>query len=118
MQVAVNASDLDRAEKFYRDILELEFVARFEPPGLLFFRAGSTRILLETGAPASTLYYEVADLRVQCEALEQKGIVLTSEPHKIHTDASGLFGAPGVEEWMAFCNDSEGNVIGFVERRG
>ena len=117
MQVAVRATDLDRAESFYRDILELEYVARFDPPGLLFFRVGSTRVLLESGAPPATLYYQVPDLNAHCEALRRKGVKLTSPPHKIFSDESGQFGDKGVEEWMAFCTDPEGNSVGFVERR-
>ncbi len=36
-QVAQRAEDLDRAVGFYRDTLELPFIARFDPPGLAFF---------------------------------------------------------------------------------
>ena len=44
-------------------------------------------------------------------------MTLTSEPHMIFRDDAGQFGDAGVEEWMAFCQDTEGNTVGFVERR-
>jgi methylmalonyl-CoA/ethylmalonyl-CoA epimerase len=35
----------------------------------------------------------------------------------IFRDDDGTFGDPGIEEWMAFFRDSEGNLVGLVERR-
>ena len=32
-------------------------------------------------------------------------------------DDEGTFGPRGTEEWMAFFRDSEGNLLGLVERR-
>ena len=49
-QVAVHSSDLDRSIAFYRDRLGAELIAKFEPPGLAFFRFGTTRLLLERNA--------------------------------------------------------------------
>ena len=39
-QIAQNAKDLDRAVAFYRDVLALPFLGRFDPPGLAFFDLG------------------------------------------------------------------------------
>lgn len=50
-QIAQHADDLDRAERFYTDLLGTGPTGRFDPPGLLFFSLGSTRLLLERGAP-------------------------------------------------------------------
>ena len=47
---------MDRAEAFYRDVFGLRWIARFDPPGLLFFDLGNVRLLLEDGAPPSLLY--------------------------------------------------------------
>ena len=46
-QVALPSGDLSRSVQFYRDQLGLELIAQFDPPGLVFFRLGSTRLLLE-----------------------------------------------------------------------
>ena len=116
-QVAQRVQDLDRAVEFYEDLLGLRKIARFEPPGLAFFDLGSSRLLLEAGAPASLIYLMVDGLESTIESLGSKGVPIVGPPHRIFIDEDGLFGEPGVEEWMAFITDSEGNTIGLVERR-
>ena len=49
-QVAQRAVDLDRAREFYSWLLEAEPTGHFDPPGLLFFQVGSTRLLLDRAA--------------------------------------------------------------------
>jgi methylmalonyl-CoA/ethylmalonyl-CoA epimerase len=116
-QVALHADDLDRAEAFYRDVVGLRLVARFDPPGLVFFDLGGTRLLLEAGAPASLLYLRVADIDAAWTDLTDHGVEQVSGPHPIHRDEDGQFGPAGNEEWMAFFRDSEGNLVGLVEQR-
>jgi methylmalonyl-CoA/ethylmalonyl-CoA epimerase len=41
-------------------------------------------------------------------------VTIESEPHAIFKDEEGVFGPAGVEEWMAFFRDSEGNLLAFV----
>jgi methylmalonyl-CoA/ethylmalonyl-CoA epimerase len=116
-QVALHASDLDRAEAFYRDVLGATPIARFDPPGLVFFDLGGVRLLLEQGAPSSLLYLRVADIDAAWADLMAAGVEGGGEPHVIHRDDAGQFGPAGTEEWMAFFNDSEGNLVGLVEAR-
>jgi methylmalonyl-CoA/ethylmalonyl-CoA epimerase len=116
-QVALRAEDLARAEAFYRDVLGARFVARYDPPGLVFFDLGGVRLLLEHGAPTSLLYLRVGDIDATWAGLIQAGVTTESEPHVIHKDEVGEFGPPGNEEWMAFFRDSEGNLVGLVEQR-
>jgi methylmalonyl-CoA/ethylmalonyl-CoA epimerase len=116
-QVAQHAGDLDRAVAFYRDVLGLPFVARFDPPGLAFFDLGATRLLLEEGAPPALLYLGVDDIDARVDALRAAGVDVVDAPHLIHRDDDGTFGPRGTEEWMAFFRDSEGNLVGLVERR-
>jgi methylmalonyl-CoA/ethylmalonyl-CoA epimerase len=54
--------------------------------------------------------------RGMTEKLRAGGVAIDTEPHLIHTDADGLFGEPGWEEWMAFLRDSEGNLVGLASR--
>ena len=79
-QVALHVEDMDRAEAFYRDVLGLRWVARFDPPGLLFFDLGNVRLLLEAGAPPSLLYLQVPDIDEAWAELEAKGVVARGRP--------------------------------------
>ena len=42
------------------------------------------------------------------------GVTVESGPHLIHTDADGVFGPAGWQEWMAFIRDTEGDLIGLA----
>ena len=116
-QVAQHVEDLDRAVAFYRDVLGLDFVVRFDPPGLAFFDLGSTRLLLEPAAPTAILYFGVDDVAAATDDLRALGVAIESEAHVIHVDADGQFGPPGEAEEMAFFRDSEGNLVGLAGRR-
>jgi methylmalonyl-CoA/ethylmalonyl-CoA epimerase len=116
-QVAQRVTDLDRAEAFYRDVLGLRRLARFDPPGLVFFDLDGTRLLLEAGATSALLYLRTDDIDATYKFLGEKGVTLVGEPHMIHRDDDGIFGPAGAEEWMAFFRDSEDNLLGLAERR-
>lgn len=116
-QVAQHADDMDRAVAFYRDVLGLRLIARFDPPGLAFFELGGTRLLLEEGAPAAILYLAVDDVTAATERLRAAGVTIESEPHVIHVDTDGQFGPAGEAEEMSFFRDSEGNLLALAGRR-
>jgi methylmalonyl-CoA/ethylmalonyl-CoA epimerase len=113
VQVALRATDLDRAARFYSELLGTEPTGLFEPPGLLFFDLDGTRLLLDGNAPSSMLYLEVPDVRRAVEALRGRTQVLT-EPHPIFTHEDATLGPAGTTEWQAFVADSEGNTVGLV----
>lgn len=114
-QVAQHADDLDRAAVFYEQLLGTPPIARFEPPGLLFFALGEgTRLLLEAGAPSALLYLSVADVRTTIEELRGRGVVIEAQPHVIFSHTDDSLGPAGNDEWMAFFRDSEGNLVGLV----
>jgi methylmalonyl-CoA/ethylmalonyl-CoA epimerase len=108
---------MDRAVAFYRDVVGLPVIARFDPPGLAFFDLGASRLLLEAGAPTALLYLGVDDVAATTEQLRTAGVAIESEPHVIHVDEAGQFGPPGEAEEMAFFRDSEGNLVGLAGRR-
>jgi methylmalonyl-CoA/ethylmalonyl-CoA epimerase len=115
VQVAQRADDLDRASAFYEDLLGTPPLARFDPPGLLFFALGDgTRLLLEAGAPSALLYVGVPDVRTRVEQLRAAGVAVESEPHVIFGHEDDTLGPAGTDEWMAFVRDSEGNLLGLV----
>lgn len=105
------SEDLDRSIAFYRDVLGAQFIAKFDPPGLAFFRFGETRILLEKNAHRATLYFKVDDIADSVASLRAKGIEFETEPRVINRDDEGLFGPAGSEEWMAFFRDPDGNML-------
>ncbi len=84
VQVALRATDLDRAAAFYSGLLGAEPTGRFEPPGLLFFDLDGTRLLLDGNAPSSMLYLQVDDVRAAVDRLRHD-VEITTEPHLIFT---------------------------------
>jgi methylmalonyl-CoA/ethylmalonyl-CoA epimerase len=113
-QVAQRAVDLDRAVSFYRDVVGLTHLVTFNPPGLAFFSLGTTRLLLDTGAPTALHYLGVDDVAATTERLRAAGVNIETEPHVIFVDDTGLFGPAGHAETMAFFRDSEDNLVGLV----
>jgi methylmalonyl-CoA/ethylmalonyl-CoA epimerase len=116
-QVAQNVVDIDRAVQFYADVIGLDLIARFDPPGIAFFDLGGVRLLLESGAPSSLLYLHVDDVRSETERLRAAGVHIEAEPRIIFVDTAGQFGLPGEGEEMSFFRDPEGNLVALAGRR-
>ncbi|HEX7002099.1 MAG TPA: VOC family protein [Trueperaceae bacterium] len=114
LQVALRAEDLDAAEAFYGDLLGAEAAGRFDPPGLLFFRLGDVRLLLEQGAPNGLIYLQVPDLEATVERLRAAGVKVESEPHVIFTHEDDSLGPAGHDERHAFIRDPSGNLVALV----
>ena len=114
-QVAQRIENLDRAVAFYNEILGVEPVAVFNPPGFAFYKLGQTRLFLDVNAPSSLIYLEVPSVRKSIDELRARGIKVLSEPHIIFPDPGGVFDAPG-DEWLGFVEDSEGNHLGLMSR--
>ena len=117
IQIAQHADDLDRASAWYTHLLGEPEVARFDPPGLLFFRLGPVRLLLDRAAPTALIYLRLGDLPASVDRLRAAGTEIVTEPHVIFTHADDTLGPAGYEEWQAFVRDSEGNLVGLVEHR-
>jgi catechol 2,3-dioxygenase-like lactoylglutathione lyase family enzyme len=83
-QVALPCRDLSRSVQFYRESVDLGFLAMFESAGLAFFRLGDTRLLLErAGAdrPSGGVpYFEVQDIDAAYAVLVEKGIAFDTAP--------------------------------------
>ncbi len=114
LQVAQHADDLDRASAFYEKLLGGPPAGRFDPPGLLFFNIGISRLLLEQAAPSAVLYLQVDDVREKTETLRADGVEIIGEPHVIFSHTDDTLGPAGTDEWMSFIRDSEGNTVGLV----
>jgi methylmalonyl-CoA/ethylmalonyl-CoA epimerase len=116
IQIAQRATDLDRAAAWYSALLGESEAARFDPPGLLFFRLGPVRLLLDINAPSSLLYLGVDDLPGVVERLRAAGAIVESEPHVIFSHPDDTLGPAGTHEWQAFVRDSEGNLVGLISQ--
>lgn len=115
IQIAQHADDLDRAEKFYANLLGSGSTGRFDPPGLLFFDLGGTRLLLDRAAPSALIYLAVPHLHERIDQLRGAGVTIEHEPHIIFEHEDDSLGPAGTKEWQAFIRDSEGNLVGLVE---
>jgi methylmalonyl-CoA/ethylmalonyl-CoA epimerase len=113
-QIAVTVEDVERATRFYRDVLGLPFL--FDaPPGLAFFDLDGIRLMLTvpegTEAGSSVLYFRVADLELSYDRLRDRGVTFVGEPHVVHkTD--------NYELSMAAFKDSEGNLMALMRESG
>jgi methylmalonyl-CoA/ethylmalonyl-CoA epimerase len=117
IQVAQRAEDLERATRFYTELLGSGPVATYDPPGLVFFDVDGLRLLLERGAPSALHYLGVGDLDATVARLREQGVPVESDPHVIFAHDDDTLGPVGTEEWMAFVRDPEGNLVGLVEQR-
>ena len=113
LQVALHADDLDRAAAFYTRLLGAEPAGRFEPPGLLFFRAGRIRLLFERGAPPALVYLQVPDLAEALARVPDSAEPL-GDPQRIFTHPADSLGPAGTEEWHAGFRDPDGNLVVLV----
>ena len=115
-QVSLSIRDVARAERFYGDTLGLPHVFTFGD--LAFFDADGIRLYLHRKdeadwRPSSILYFLVGDIHAAQEVLTSRGVHFTGAPHVIYTDE-----ATGVEEWMTFFEDGEGNTLALMSRLG
>ncbi len=109
-QIGIAAEDLNESMSFYKDKLGAEFIASYDPPGLVFFDFEGVRLLIEKGATKATIYFWVEDIDSAYRELLDRGITFDHEPQLIFPDQDGTFGPRGEEEWMAFCKVSFLNI--------
>ena len=113
-QIAMRAGDVARATTFYRDTLGLTLA--LEAPHLAFFQAGDLLIMLgpaesaEFDHPGSVLYFRTPEILVAHAALAGRGVAFRGEPHVVHRTGDRAL-------WMAFFDDSEGNVLALMQWR-
>lgn len=113
-QVSMFVRSAPAAEAWYRDVLGLPHLFTFGD--LVFFDCGGTRLYIhavpdDDWKPSSILYFTVPDVQAAQAALAARDVHFSGAPHLIHKDE-----ASGVEEWMSFFNDPDGNVLGIMSR--
>lgn len=114
-QVSMLTKDAAEAERWYRDVLGLRHIFTFGD--LVFFDCGGTRLYIrqmrgaEEWRKSSTLYFLVPDIQFAYEELGRRGVHMLGAPHMIFKDDN-----TGVEEWMAFFDDPDGNTHAVMAR--
>ena len=110
-QISVTIHDLARAVAFYRDTLGMKHL--FSAGTMAFFDCGGIRLMLslpekpEFDRPGSILYYKVDDIKAAHATLRGRGARFEGEPHVVAQ-------LPAHDLWMAFCRDSEGNLLALM----
>jgi methylmalonyl-CoA/ethylmalonyl-CoA epimerase len=112
MQLHLPAEDLERAIRFYRDVLGVPFLFT-APPQMAFFMCGGVRLLVgvpPTGVHASrggTVYFGVSDIRAVHATLADRGVAFQALPHVVHR-------SEGSELWLAEFQDPDGNQLALM----
>jgi len=110
-QVTIRVHDIERATRFYRDVLGLPHL--FSAGKLAFFNCGGVRLMLDTPEkpefdhPSSILYFTVPDINAAHRQLRDGGVKFEDEPHLIAR-------MPDHDLWMTFFRDSEENLLALM----
>ena len=108
-QIAVNASDIDRAIAFYRDKLGMKHLFSV-PPKMAFFDCNGIMLMLslpeteEFDHASSIIYFGVEDIHDATKILSERGVQFREQPTFVAD--MGTY-----ELWMSFFSDSEGNML-------
>ena len=112
-QVSMYVRSAPAAEAWYRDVLGLRHLYTFGD--LVFFDMAGVRLYIhavgdEKWRPSSVLYFLVPDIHAAKADLEARGVEFKQAPHMIfkHDD--------GTEEWLAFFDDPDGNMLAVMAR--
>lgn len=111
-QIHVSVTDFERSVGFYRDVLGLHLLFQVPDQEMAFLDCDGVRLYLgkaESAEFRSTplLYFRVDDIAEAYEALRERGVRFTSEPHVVHrTDTTELH--------VAFFTDPDGTHLGLM----
>jgi DNA-binding CsgD family transcriptional regulator/predicted enzyme related to lactoylglutathione lyase len=113
-QISRHVGDVGRAVQWYGTVLGLPHLYTFGD--LAFFDCGGVRLFLSradgAAAEPSVLYFRVPDIQSAYDTLTARGIQFSGAPHMIFRHESGL------EEWMAFFADPDGNPLAIMAQAG
>lgn len=110
-QIALTTRDLEKAVPFYRDILGLKLM--FEVPGMAFFDAGGTSLMLgqaQLDKPLQNntyVYFDAGDWNETEEALTSRGL-------KFDRPADIVQRSEGKEHAIRFFKDLDGNALAIM----
>lgn len=114
----IPATDLARAKRWYEEKLGLRPAEEFDDMGASYRLGGGTRAFMYPTQFAGTaqhtiMAFDTPDLVADMKALRAKGVVF------LDYDLPGLKTKDGLADFgavkNAWANDSEGNILAFVE---
>lgn len=115
-QVSVNVHDLPRAVAFYKETLGVRHLFDAGPRMSFFACEMGVRLMLaipekpEFDHKSSILYFKVEDIQAAYADLKGRGVAFREPP-------SVVARLPGWEVWMAFFDDSEGNLLAITTEK-
>ena len=85
---------------------------------LVFFDCAGVRLYIrevpaDEWRPSSILYFVVPEIGAAHSSLSERGVRFGGAPQMIHRHAD-----TGIEEWMAFFEDPDGNTLAVMARAG
>ncbi len=112
-QISRHVGDVTKAVEWYRDVLGLIHLYTFGD--LAFFDCGGIRLFTTSrkegdSAGDSILYFNVPDIDAAYRRLTSREVVFRGAPHMVHRHDSGI------EEWMAFFEDPDGQLLALMSR--
>ena len=112
-QVSLFVRDVEEAVRFYGETLRLTHV--FTVGSMAFFDVDGLRLYLHQTdegewRAGSVLYFLVPDIAAAYAHLQHASVTTSGAPHLVYTDPEG------VQEWMAFFEDPDGNTLAVVSR--
>lgn len=115
-QISIVVHDLEKATRFYRDVLGMQFLFS-APPQMSFFDCGGIRLMVGLPSeaaldhPASVIYYKVGDIEEAHRTLVARGVEFERDPQLAHK-------ADGYELWLAFLRDPDHNLLALMSEKG
>jgi catechol 2,3-dioxygenase-like lactoylglutathione lyase family enzyme len=121
VMTAIPVKDVDRARRFYEDVLALKFVAGPRADGSYEYECGSGTGLFtyptaeNAGkSPATLAAWQVDDIEATAKALRAKGVALEDYDLPGLKTQRGIATLPGAKTlWF---KDPDGNILNVFER--
>ena len=109
-QIAITASDVDRAVRFYRDTLGIKFL--FLVSNMAFFDCDGVRLMISASEKPnetynSVIYFKVPDIHRAFRTLTERGVISDRAPHLVAP-------VPDHDLWMAFFRDPDRNLLALM----
>jgi catechol 2,3-dioxygenase-like lactoylglutathione lyase family enzyme len=113
-QVSMLTRSASAAEAWYHDVLGVPHIFTFGD--LVFFDCRGTRLYIrevpdDQWRTGSILYFTVSDIGAAHPERTDRAVHFTGAPHMIFRDDT-----TGVEDWMAFFEDPDGNTLSIMSR--